>query len=152
MRPPIADSAAVPEHRRPLKCLRLGILAIALLSLGTYTVPFERPWLSTSVTQTASTETNQRQLQDWLWEDYPEATQELSSRQPPTTWLEQQLDQARSLGWKCAENLQCLLQYKLNTRLDGHPAWSPRAGKTPQPHVLRYRREILLTTLLGAAQ
>ncbi|AVJ22212.1 MULTISPECIES: hypothetical protein [Pseudomonas] len=34
MRPPIADSAAVPEHRRPLKCLRLGILAIALLSLN----------------------------------------------------------------------------------------------------------------------
>ena len=34
MRPPIADSAAVPEHRRPLRCLRLGILAIALLSLN----------------------------------------------------------------------------------------------------------------------
>ena len=34
MRLPIADSTTVPEHRRPLKCLRMGILAIALLSLN----------------------------------------------------------------------------------------------------------------------
>lgn len=139
MRPPLADSTPVHGNRRPLTYLSLGILAIALISLGTYT-----PWLKVPPAAEQSAATRKAELETWLWENHLEATQQLLTREHLAPWLQAQLDKANRWGWSGQEQIHFLLEHQLSDDLANLPAWGPRADETPDAHFVRVQQEILL--------
>ena len=104
--------------------------------------PFDTPWLEILAQPAHTTETLRHQLEDWLFENHPEATQQLLNREPLVPWLQAQLDKANNWGWFSREQVHFLLEHQLSADLSNHPAWTPRVEETSEAHFLRAMREV----------
>lgn len=152
MRPPISDPTPVHGNKRPLTYLSLGILTIALLSLGTYLEPFETPWLKVPPAAEPSAAAQKAALETWLWENHLEATQQLLTRKSLAPWLQAQLENANRWGWSRQEQIHFLLEHQLSDDLADLPAWGPRADETPDTHFVRVQQEILQLNYPGCTE
>lgn len=107
-----------------------------------HTSPFNRPWLDVPEPAQVLRGIRRKNLQQWLWEEHPSATTRLASTEPLLPWLERQLDTAEQWGWEETEQIEFLLQHRLDPRSAQAPLWSARHEETPEEHFKRCHRDI----------
>jgi hypothetical protein len=104
--------------------------------------PFDTPWLALPEPEAVARNILRHNLERWLWENHPAATTRLAENEPLEEWLDRQLAKAESWQWDSSESLQFLLRYRLESKLQDHPAWSPLNGETPEAHYVRCSQEL----------
>lgn len=107
-----------------------------------YPAPFDKPWQELAEPETVTQAVLRHNLEQWLWQNHSAATAQLAETQPVSSWLDAQLDQAKSWQWQSLERIQFLLQYQLHPELIDHSAWAILDGETPDLHFARTRREL----------
>lgn len=93
------------------------------------------PWLYSEPASIAR-EIRLDNLEQWLWENQPEATTELAEQHEIRRWLDHRLELVERWGWTTAEQLFLLLNKKRGV-LELHPAWEPRPNESPDTHFVR---------------
>ena len=76
----------------------------------------------------------------YLWAEHSDELMRLSQRQDPSTWLAEQLSQARQWGWSTPEQLHFLIINTLKPPL--LRSWLPHADEAPQVHFERLLNEV----------
>ena len=109
---------------------------------GQGSVPASRPWLEVPEPEEARRGIQRHNLQQWLWQQHAEATTRLACNEPFQQWLDHQLETARRWRWESAEQIQFLLQHKLDAALASAPLWTLQEGETPNEHYQRCRQMI----------
>ncbi|MDM8348548.1 DUF4123 domain-containing protein [Pseudomonas sp. sp1636] len=99
--------------------------------------PFSQPapWLYSEPASIAR-EIRLDNLEQWLWENQPEATSTLAKQHEIRAWLDDRLKLAERWGWTTAEQLFLLLNQKRGA-LELHPAWEPQPNESPDTHFVR---------------
>ena len=109
---------------------------------GEHPLSAEPMWLSVPAPVSQSMEILQSNIYRYLWAEHSDALMRLSQRQDPSTWLVEQLSQARQWGWSAPEQVHFLIISKLN---ETEPAviknWLPHASEVPQLHFERLFNE-----------
>jgi hypothetical protein len=111
-----------------------------------YPPPFATPWLDLPEMESNLGENERQNLETWLWEAHSDATLRLLETQELGPWLEQQLVQAKQWRWTSLEDVQFLLEHRLNPVLANHPVWVALEDEDPDLHLARCRREMALIT------
>ncbi|MBH3428114.1 DUF4123 domain-containing protein [Pseudomonas alkylphenolica] len=152
------DNRVIARHLQALKQEQIPLLLGPLCSAlcwdgeqwrvmnnpqpGSYPEPFETPWLSLLAPESLNAAAHQAHLENWLWANHPQATQQLLPREPLMPWLKAQLDKAQTWRWLTQDQLHFLLEHQLCADLMSHVAWEPRATETPESHFVRVTREV----------
>jgi hypothetical protein len=95
------------------------------------------PWLYPEPS-TIQRETRLINLEQWLWEQQPEATCELARSCNVRDWLEESLALADEWGWLAAEQVAFLLAARRGSLL-ASSQWQPLPGETSTHHFARCR-------------
>lgn len=107
-----------------------------------YPAPFEKPWQEIAEPEAITQAIQRHNLEQWLWQNHSAATAQLAETQPLSSWLDTQLDQAKSWQWQSVERIQFLLRYQLDPALATHPAWTPVENETADAHFARSSKEL----------
>jgi hypothetical protein len=109
---------------------------------GLYPPPFEKPWQELAEPESVTQAILRHNLEQWLWQNHCAATAQLAETQPLSSWLDAQLEQAKSWRWQSLERIQFLLRYQLDPALAAHPIWPVLPGENPDIHFSRCYREL----------
>ena len=105
------------------------------------------PWLYPEPS-TIQRETRLINLEQWLWEQQPEATCELARSCNVRDWLEESLALADEWGWFAAEQVAFLLAARRGSLL-ASSEWQPLPGETSTNHFARCRMAFAQALLTG---
>jgi hypothetical protein len=113
-----------------------------------YSEPFDKPWQELAEPEAVTQAILSHNLEQWLWQNHSTATAQLAETQSLSSWLDAQLDRAKSWRWQSLERIQFLLRYQLDPALAAHPAWAPVEHETADTHFERSSRELAACKVL----
>ncbi|WP_339474568.1 DUF4123 domain-containing protein [Pseudomonas sp. RL_5y_Pfl2_69] len=107
---------------------------------GVHPVPADPAWLNVPVPASQTMAMLHSNIYRYLWAEHSDELIRLSQRQDPSTWLAEQLSQARQWGWSTPEQLHFLIINTLKPPL--LRSWLPHGDEDPQVHFERLLNEV----------
>ncbi|MGE7955122.1 DUF4123 domain-containing protein [Pseudomonas sp. NPDC089530] len=110
---------------------------------GECPVPSEPAWLAVPSAPDTVAGIQIDNARRYLMVEQMERLAELARQQDADTWLQAQLELARTWGWQAPEQVRLLLVQRLQAPGDALPrSWLPQANETPMTHFQRVFQEV----------
>ncbi|AZC31600.1 hypothetical protein C4K38_3642 [Pseudomonas chlororaphis subsp. piscium] len=110
---------------------------------GEYAVPLDPAWLAVPSAPDTAAGIQIDNARRYLMVEQMEQLAELARQQDADTWIQAQLELARTWGWLAPEQVRFLLVQRLQAPGDALPkSWSPQLDETPQAHFQRVYQEV----------
>lgn len=111
---------------------------------GVRPLPADPPWFNTPIPEAVFAGVQFDNARRYLVREHTERLLKLAEQQDLETWLQDQLDLARTWEWREPEQIHFLLTQGLHAAGQELPeAWLPRLGETPSMHFERLYQEQL---------